>query len=434
MVSVPLGKSDWRRSVAKEAEIPVLNRYFEQNPTNLEEQAALLSRPGLRRFLDLGQGPIRLLYSQPGSFADALFAVGGENLYKIETNKEFDLVGTGIFGAETKSTPSMAATSRIGEVPEYLWIADGRTLWLFTENANARGRLTASGTIANGYKIQIDTTYYQWTTGSVDTGTPAGTVGSPWLVARGANNAEALGNMFDAINMTGTGGTTYSTALTEHPTVKALNYDTTTLVLQAKDYGTGGNLIATVVTSGANISFAAATLEDGGTPRMVNVPMPDDLAPISVAFIAGYIIVVCDQGQGVNGRFYWIKPGEVTIDPLDFATAERSPDPVLSVRAVGDQFWLLGSNSTEVWYPTGDADTPFRRVQGRLFDRGVWDGTDAQIKDFVMLVDSDGIVYQITDGGPQRVSNNSIEERIRQAIIAEQRAIAQAALLAENEV
>ena len=419
MVSVPLGRSDWRRGVAREPDIPVKNRYFETNPANLEDQVALLSRPGLKRWLDIGDGPVRAVYSQPGSFDNALFAVGGETLYKIETDETITAVGTGIFGAEDKLTPSMAATSAIGSTPEYLWIADGRTLWVYTENDNARGRLNASSTILNGTKIQIDGVYYQWTTGSVDTGSPAGTSGNPWLVARGTDNAIALQNMSDALDANGTEGTTYSTGLTAHPTVIGYAVSATELFVMARDFGADGNSISTTVVSGSSVAWDASTLTGGGTARLSPVTVPDDVGAVSVGFIAGYIIVVCAQNEGVNGRFYWVLPGEITIGPLNFATAERAPDPVLSVRVVGDQFWLLGTNSTEIWYPTGDAETPFRRVQGRLFDRGVWEGTDAQIKDSVMIVDSDGIVYQITGGGPQRVSNNSIEERIRNAMAAQ---------------
>src|SRR5688572_30360986 len=116
MAAIPLGRSDWRRRVADEPDVPVVNRYFETNPTNLEDQVALIARPGLKRLLEIGDGPVRAVYSQPGSFDDALFAVGGETLYKIETDLTSAAVGTGIAGAETKSTPSLAATARIGSV------------------------------------------------------------------------------------------------------------------------------------------------------------------------------------------------------------------------------------------------------------------------------------------------------------------------------
>jgi hypothetical protein len=134
MTMIPLGTTDWRRPAAKEPVIPVLNRMYETNPTNLQEQSALLARPGLRRFLNVGIGPIRQIYSQPGSFGDALFAVSYDTLYKIASDETVTALGSGIFGWTIKSTPSMAATASIGSTPEYLYIADGRKpLGLFRE-------------------------------------------------------------------------------------------------------------------------------------------------------------------------------------------------------------------------------------------------------------------------------------------------------------
>jgi hypothetical protein len=206
--------------------------------------------------------------------------------------------------------------------------------------------------------------------------------------------------------------------LTANPDIVSTSSSTLKLNVRAILPGAGSNSLPTTVISGATVSWGAATLLHGGEPSFTQVIVPDDVDVVSVGYIAGFIIVVTAQGFGVNGRFYWINPGEVVIDPLNFATAERSPDPVISVRVVGDQFWLLGTNSTEVWYPTGDSTgiTPFARVQGRLFDNGIWGGTDVAIRDTVILVDNDGVVYSITGAGPRRISNSSIEERMRNAI------------------
>lgn len=418
MVSIPFGTSDWRREVADEAAVPVLNRYFEQNPTNLTDQVSLLSRPALKRFLSVGAGPIRALYSQPGSFEDALFTVSYDELYRVDQDESVTFIANGLAGASLKSSPSMAATSRLGSTPEYLYIADGKVLWVYTEDGFAFGELTAGGTIANTNEVKIGDIYYEWTSGSVDAGTPDGTVSNPWLVAVGVDNATSLDNLRVAI-IAGLGqGTAYSTVLAANPDVVSTSSSATKLNVRAILPGAGSNALATTVISGATVSWGASTLLHGGEPSFTQVIVPDDVGVVSVGYIAGFVIVVTAQGFGVNGRFYWINPGEVTIDPLNFATAERSPDPVISVRVVGDQFWLLGTNSTEVWYPTGDSTgiTPFARVQGRLFDNGIWGGTDVAIRDTVLLVDNDGVVYSITGAGPRRISNSSIEERMREAI------------------
>jgi hypothetical protein len=84
----------------------------------------------------------------------------------------------------------------------------------------------------------------------------------------------------------------------------------------------------------------------------------------------------------------------------------------------GDQFWLPGSNTTEVWYFTGNIDSPVLRLQGVTFDRGTIEGTAVQVKESMIITDSDGGVFQIA-GGLERISNPAIEERIRKAIAYE---------------
>ena len=143
--------------------------------------------------------------------------------------------------------------------------------------------------------------------------------------------------------------------------------------------------------------------------------MPDDAGIIDVAFIASYVICIPAQGQGINGRFYWIEPGETVIDPLNYATAERAPDPLNGVIVFNDQFWLVGEKTTEVWYPTGDITAPMRRVQGMVFDRGAWQGTAVQVKDSMIITDAEGAVWQLGNG-TKRISTPDIEERIRESI------------------
>ena len=108
----------------------------------------------------------------------------------------------------------------------------------------------------------------------------------------------------------------------------------TLVTIRATLIGALGNSIATTET-GAAIAWTAATLTGGGAPSWFQVDMPDDVGVISVGYIASYVVVVPAQGQGINGRFYWINPGETTVDALDFATAERAPDPISSVVVLG---------------------------------------------------------------------------------------------------
>lgn len=411
MADIPLSRSDYFRGVAKEARIITRNLYFEQNPVLTKEPSALLARMGMRRWLYVGEGPIRSVYSQPGSFNDAIFVASYTQLWKVAKDGAKTLIGD-IPSSSVDGYVSMAATSNIGTTPAYLFVAAGSSLMCYVENGFATG--TISGAPANNDTVQCGTTFYKFTNGSVDAGAPAGTAPNPWLVALGASASEAWANLSAAFSDNGIGGTQYSTVLTPNTQVQVTMTAANLVTVRATAVGALGNSVVTLE-GGAAIAWTAATLTGGGTPSFTQVETPDDVGIISVGYIASYVVAVPAQGQGINGRFFWINPGETTIDPLDFATAERAPDPISGVVVFGDQFWLPGSNTTEVWYFTGDINSPVLRLQGIVFDRGAWEGTAIQVKDSMIIVDNQGAVFQVS-GGPKRISRPDIEERIRKAI------------------
>jgi hypothetical protein len=414
MVTITIGRSSYIRHVGKIASIFLRNRFFEQNPVlNADQEfVSLISRPTLRKFMEVGDGPIRSRFDEPGTFEDATFVASGTSLYKITTAGVSTLVGS--IGSNILGSLSWAAVGNIGETPERLFFTDGGVLWVYTDDGEALGHLEATGAIANTDVVEIGGTYYRWTNASVDAGTPAGTVGNPWLVALGAGNVFALENLFNAINATGIPGTDYSTVLVINEDVQAYSKAANDLFVAARVAGITGNAITTTET-GANIAWAAATLQDGGDPMLRQVPMPDDVGAISVDVLNSYVAVIPVQGQGANGQFWWIEPGETRVDPLNFATAERSPDAINQVRVFSDRAWMLGQKTTEPWVTTGNLDAPWQRFSGVLYDRGSWEGTAVKVKDSLITVDEDGAVFQLS-GGLKRISRPDIEERIRKAI------------------
>jgi len=417
MENLPIFPSDYLRGVSKAPLLAMLNRFAEKNPALTDTEASFIARPGLRKFTTVGNGPIRALYSSAGAFDSDLFAVSNTELYRIDSDDGSDTL-IGVIGASGNvGDVSMAATAPIGtEVPSYLFIAEGGVLLYYTDNGFAIATLTASANPANGNVVRLDNVYYQFTSGSVDSGTPAGTVGSPWLVAIGGSTVASLQNLFNAVNRNGGAGTIYSTALTEHPTVEALNYTPTVIAFKAKVAGTAGNTYASTET-GANLSFSGATFSGGGSAQLNQITLPEDVGAISVAYINSYVIVVPvqDAALGTLGTFYWIEPGEVIIDPLNFANAERSPDRINQVITFGDMFWLFGDTTTEPWVTTGNQASPMQRFQGILFDRGTWEGTAIKVRDNMITTDEQGGVF-LLNNGQRRISNPAIEEKIRKAI------------------
>lgn len=151
-------------------------------------------------------------------------------------------------------------------------------------------------------------------------------------------------------------------------------------------------------------------LSDGAS--VTPVTFPDDAGVSSVAYINGYFLAARAGTQ----RFYWstILDG-AAWDPLDYASAERSPDVIVALWVVSDQVWIFGEVTTEVWVPTGDGELPFQRVEGRLYDQGcLARDTIARLDNTVFWVGHDFKVYR-GDSTPLRVSDHGIEQMVQES-------------------
>jgi len=172
----------------------------------------------------------------------------------------------------------------------------------------------------------------------------------------------------------------------------------------------GNGVVPTVSTTFnyAAVADGKVHLYDGSTVSALT--LPDGYLAQDVDQLNQYVLVLTSGG---SGRFYWIVPGETTIDALNYATAESSPDGAVAVRRVGDELWFFGTDTIEVWQATGDQDAPFQRASGRLYERGcLARDTVRRFDNSVMWVADNG---EVCKGGavPQVVSDNGLTERIR---------------------
>lgn len=173
-----------------------------------------------------------------------------------------------------------------------------------------------------------------------------------------------------------------------------------------------GNI--SMVASGDNLFITDETTfyyTDGVNP-FVEVVTPDGVGISHLAYIGGYIICVVKDSQ----RFYWILPGDVTINALNFAEAEGAPDGIVNVLVLGDQIYFFGKDTLEIWYLSGDQTAPFQRIQGKLLEAGAVPYTGCIIpgEDILAFVGRDGTLRQAPS--LQKLSNTGIEERLRRAI------------------
>lgn len=424
MAILPLGMQAYKRKYAGEPEVRLVNRFLETNPTNQKEKTALLTRPGsnpLVKFVPDEDivAPNRRNFSKPGLFNGDLFGVSDHNLYRYSSDGTLTHIaglvnGTGVV--------TYAWMKGIGY--QYLFIADGLLLQFYKGGTQASGALTKSGSIsASTQKIKIGTTYYAWND-AVDTGSPDGTVSKPWLAKL---TGDPMLNMANLINFNGVRGVDFSTALGgPSPIVTASNPGSgpfTVLTITARSEYAAGNSIATVVSTGPNLAFGAATLTGGGTHALQGVEMPDGKSAKALASLNSFVTVSVGNSQ----EFFWLEPGTTVIDALNFAEKESNPDNIVDMVTVGDQIIICGEGSTENWYTTGNFDAPFAPVQGRVYRRGIKEGTAVAVKDSLVIVGDDMIVYSIgyafgdtSQYGVHRTSTHAIEERIRTQFRREQ--------------
>jgi len=133
-----------------------------------------------------------------------------------------------------------------------------------------------------------------------------------------------------------------------------------------------------------------------------------------VTSIDGYFVT----NEVDSGRFFISNPSDgLTWDALDFATAESSPDNLISLRNINGQLFLIGSKTFEIWSNVGASSFPFQRVSGAVGDVGIMAAhTLIDLDNSLIWVGQDkngnSIVYRTNGFRPQRISTEPIEHMI----------------------
>ena len=183
------------------------------------------------------------------------------------------------------------------------------------------------------------------------------------------------------------------------------------------DVADGGPV--SIADNGTQLFFACngpSYIYNEATNEFKQITDPDFPGAVTVGYLDGYFVFNEPTSQRV-----WVTAllDGSSIDPLDFASAEGSPDGLVAVNVDHREAWLFGTDSVEVWYDVGGTDFPLQRIQGAFNEIGCvaafsiakldnslfWLGTDAR---------GQGIVYKANGYTGQRVSTHAIEYAIAQ--------------------
>jgi len=180
-----------------------------------------------------------------------------------------------------------------------------------------------------------------------------------------------------------------------------------------------GATVASVTNSTTFVLSAAATATNTGTTLTFTPFLTELTTPFAGAVGCGFLDGWFVFNQP-NSQIFWVMDSTgTTIDPLYFASAEGSPDNLVTLIVDHREIWLFGTNSVEVWYNAGLPDFPMARIQGAFneigclapysvakLDNGLfWLGTDQR---------GNGIVYRSKGYSGERVSTHAVEWQIQQ--------------------
>lgn len=138
--------------------------------------------------------------------------------------------------------------------------------------------------------------------------------------------------------------------------------------------------------------------------------LPTGVRVGTLAYLGGYGIF----NNPDTGKFYITGLNDfTTVDDLDFATAESSPDNLVTIYADHGELWLFGQHSTEVWLLTGATDFPFTAMTNAVLERGCAAKLAVGAEDNTLyFLGEDLVVYRAAGYTPQRVSTIPVEDAI----------------------
>lgn len=177
-----------------------------------------------------------------------------------------------------------------------------------------------------------------------------------------------------------------------------------------------GELPVQIADNGTQLGIVAGPLNTTGYIFSAGVitTSPPNLPPVSsIAYIDGYFVwTAAGSDQFIISA---IDDG-LTYDPLDVATVEGNPDAIVGVVNDHRELHFYGTDTTEVWYNSGDADFPFARQGNAFIERGCIDRNSiVKLDNSVFFVGNDRIVYRLDGYTPVRMSKHSVEYRIASA-------------------
>lgn len=181
----------------------------------------------------------------------------------------------------------------------------------------------------------------------------------------------------------------------------------------------GGTGPVSIADNGTQLFIACGAtgyIYNESTGEFGQITDPDFPGAVTVCYLDGYFVF-----NEPNSQKIWVTQilDGTSIDPLDFASAEGSPDGVVGILNDHKELWIFGTDTTEVWYDQGGADFPLAPIQGAFNEIGcISPWSIAKMDNSIFWLGTDprgqGIVYRADGYRGQRISTHAVEWQIQQ--------------------
>ena len=138
-------------------------------------------------------------------------------------------------------------------------------------------------------------------------------------------------------------------------------------------------------------------------------------SPEFVVFIDSYFVI----NNKSTGQFYRsaLNDGDSWNSGLDFATAERDPDDLKAMIVNQRELWLLGEQTTEVWYNDG-SDFGFAPIPNAFNEWGIAAPfsvakSDGSVFWVMQNEEGEGFIARSKGYGPEIISTRALEHEIQ---------------------
>ena len=407
---VPMATSAASAVVTGLAEKKCHNVYREPHPNDPQRENVLIEAPGSLQRADFA-GACRGMWQADGHASGNVLIAQGTTLSTFAPGSNTTSSLTGTIAGTDRGDFAFTETQGFGLFNGHPYVSDGTYIRRASDGITVDANLAIGSTPANvatgAFSYSIAGTVYN------KTAVAAGTAPGNDVVPLGLFGAVALD-----IDAAGT-----ITAI-EAP-ANATGYASASAAAAA---------LPTVLTTRVRIGYVTATKSDGaftfGTTSLAaaNSTVAYTDSPVNTGFTtllsdAGASVFTSVDTLGQRGLMTWKNRFGFTsvldlsaTTALNYYTAESSPDDLVAGRVLGEFYYLMGSQTIEVWSQTGDSADPFAMQAGMTQQVGCAcrDGI-VKADNSLFFVDEAFNVRRLGQGGSPIVSEPWVSALLRSA-------------------